>query len=113
MKHLKTMEIRNEIRSPRSISISVISEGAFCVWTKEEVQNLLGGDADLFIWLYDIRPQGNVEHSKDLHGELKGKVRRGGKEYSIIDYLIIWHASIVRISSDKSIRLKKRLDISN
>lgn len=48
-------------------------EGAFCVWTQDEIQSLLGSKnlvasegatvtlADLICHHFDIRPQGNVD----------------------------------------------------
>jgi len=46
------------------------AEGAFYVWTHQEIQQLLGEDAELFCTCYWIKPQGNAE---DPHGELLGK----------------------------------------
>ncbi|MGE5360727.1 MAG: thioredoxin domain-containing protein, partial [Bacteroidales bacterium] len=47
------------------------SEGAFYVWTAEEVKQLLGEDAALACARFGIREHGNVE--SDPHGELAGK----------------------------------------
>jgi uncharacterized protein YyaL (SSP411 family) len=50
------------------------AEGAFFVWTKEEVDVVLEtGDAALFCEHYGVRPNGNVDPSSDPHGELTGK----------------------------------------
>ncbi|XP_067006660.1 spermatogenesis-associated protein 20 isoform X2 [Anabrus simplex] len=57
-------------------------EGAFCVWTYDEVQQLLskpveGHDsvtlADVFCFHYDVKPQGNVNPYQDPHHELKNQ----------------------------------------
>ncbi len=49
-------------------------EGAFFVWTKEEIEAALEiGEAALFCEHYGIRQNGNVEPSSDPHGELAGK----------------------------------------
>lgn len=58
-------------------------EGAFYVWTMDEVQRVLssagvagcGGRsaADLFAVCYDVQPAGNVERAQDPHGELTGQ----------------------------------------
>jgi uncharacterized protein YyaL (SSP411 family) len=48
-------------------------EGAFYVWTKEEVDSALGADADVFNYLYGIQVDGNVPPGADPHGELLGK----------------------------------------
>ena len=50
------------------------AEGAFFVWSKEEVEEALGKrDAELFCEHYGIRKNGNVNPSSDPHGELVGK----------------------------------------
>jgi uncharacterized protein YyaL (SSP411 family) len=36
-------------------------EGKFYVWTFDEVEDLLGGDAELFSAVYDVTPEGNWE----------------------------------------------------
>lgn len=41
-------------------------EGKFYVWNYDEVQKLLGPDADLFCQYYDITPGGNWEHQSIL-----------------------------------------------
>jgi uncharacterized protein YyaL (SSP411 family) len=48
-------------------------EGAFYVWTHEEVKEVLGEDRlDEFCVVYGIEPGGNVSPSSDPHGELDG-----------------------------------------
>jgi hypothetical protein len=47
------------------------TEGAFYVWTDEEVGRLLGGDADPFRHRFGVRPGGNAPH--DPHGEFAGR----------------------------------------
>jgi len=55
-------------------------EGAFCVWTMEEVKQLLGASvegtdktlADVVIHHYNMKEGGNVDPSGDPHGELRG-----------------------------------------
>lgn len=37
------------------------SEGAFYVWTAEEVQEVLGQHAELFMAHYYVKPNGNVD----------------------------------------------------
>ncbi|KAI0227359.1 Spermatogenesis-associated protein 20 [Lamellibrachia satsuma] len=57
-------------------------EGAFCVWTENEVRDILTEsipdhagvtEADVICHHYDIRKQGNVTPGQDPHGELTGK----------------------------------------
>ena len=45
-------------------------EGAFYVWTAEDIDALLGADAAAFKVYYGVEPNGNAE---DPHGELTGK----------------------------------------
>jgi len=52
------------------------AEGAFYVWTKEEIEEVLGGgmspsDAEFFCAHYDVKPGGNV--ANDPQGEFGGK----------------------------------------
>lgn len=42
-------------------------EGKFYVWSHQEVQELLGKDADLFCSFYDVTPGGNWEGANILH----------------------------------------------
>ncbi|CAI2343790.1 unnamed protein product [Caenorhabditis sp. 36 PRJEB53466] len=56
------------------------AEGAFCVWEKEEIRQLLGdkniGEArmfDVFCDYFDVEDGGNVGRGSDPHGELKEK----------------------------------------
>uniref|UniRef100_A0A1I7T1V4 Thioredox_DsbH domain-containing protein n=1 Tax=Caenorhabditis tropicalis TaxID=1561998 RepID=A0A1I7T1V4_9PELO len=55
-------------------------EGAFCVWEKDEIKNVLKektvGDAnlfDVFCDYFDVEDNGNVSRSSDPHGELRNK----------------------------------------
>ncbi|XP_029456500.1 spermatogenesis-associated protein 20 isoform X2 [Rhinatrema bivittatum] len=58
-------------------------EGAFCVWTAEEIQQLLPEPvsealekttmAEIFMYHYGVREDGNVAQIQDPHGELTGK----------------------------------------
>jgi uncharacterized protein YyaL (SSP411 family) len=47
------------------------AEGAFYVWTKEEIVAQLGTDAEFFCTHFDVKPDGNV--ANDPHGEFGGK----------------------------------------
>jgi uncharacterized protein YyaL (SSP411 family) len=47
------------------------AEGAFYVWTKDEIDAVLGGDAAFFCTHYGVKPGGNVE--QDPQGEFTGK----------------------------------------
>ncbi len=49
------------------------AEGAFYVWTREELQKELGPDFEPFAFRYGVRPEGNSPAGSDPHGELKGK----------------------------------------
>ncbi|XP_046422311.1 spermatogenesis-associated protein 20 isoform X1 [Neodiprion fabricii] len=57
-------------------------EGAFYVWTYGDIKSLLGKPipgkkdlelSDLFAFHYNVKPEGNVGHLQDPHGELKGQ----------------------------------------
>jgi uncharacterized protein YyaL (SSP411 family) len=42
-------------------------EGKFFVWSREEMQDILGGDAELFCSIYDVTAEGNWEGHNILH----------------------------------------------
>jgi uncharacterized protein YyaL (SSP411 family) len=46
-------------------------EGAFYIWSAEEIRRIAGADAALFEQRYGVREGGNVDH--DPHGEFTGK----------------------------------------
>lgn len=48
-------------------------EGAYYVWTSEEIDVLLGNNSALFKQVYAVKPEGNSPAGSDPHGELKGK----------------------------------------
>ncbi|GAB5588575.1 hypothetical protein Unana1_03475 [Umbelopsis nana] len=49
-------------------------EGAFCVWKKSELKDILGDtDADIFSHHFGVEDNGNVDPAQDPHGELMGK----------------------------------------
>jgi uncharacterized protein YyaL (SSP411 family) len=49
-------------------------EGAFYVWTKSEIEEILGGErAPIFNEYYGVKPEGNSPPSGDPHGEFRGK----------------------------------------
>ncbi|MDD2763037.1 MAG: thioredoxin domain-containing protein [Opitutaceae bacterium] len=49
------------------------AEGAFYVWTKEEIGRALGPDAEWFCVHYGVVDGGNVPEARDPHGEFRGK----------------------------------------
>src|SRR5204862_3560172 len=48
-------------------------EGAFYVWTKDEVDTTLGVSAEVFNFHYAVKAEGNVPAGGDPHGEFTGK----------------------------------------
>jgi uncharacterized protein YyaL (SSP411 family) len=49
------------------------AEGAFYVWTKQEIDDALGDEASTFSVHYGVEENGNVPDGADPHGELRGK----------------------------------------
>ena len=47
-------------------------EGAYYVWRKEEIDEVLGTDAELLNKVYGVEPEGNSPEGSDPHGELQG-----------------------------------------
>jgi uncharacterized protein YyaL (SSP411 family) len=48
-------------------------EGAFYVWSKDEIDSALGTSAELFNYHYGVKPAGNVPSGGDPHAEFTGK----------------------------------------
>jgi len=48
-------------------------EGAFYVWSKDEVDAALGDSAEIFNFHYAVKAEGNVPSGGDPHGEFTGK----------------------------------------
>ena len=49
------------------------AEGAFYVWTREEIDAALGTDAEFFAAHFGVKTGGNVDPARDPQGELAGK----------------------------------------
>ncbi|WRT68799.1 uncharacterized protein IL334_005779 [Kwoniella shivajii] len=49
------------------------SEGAFYIWDKEELDEILGVDAAIVESYFGVEKGGNVELQHDAHGEMRGK----------------------------------------
>jgi uncharacterized protein YyaL (SSP411 family) len=49
------------------------AEGAFYVWTKQEIDDALGEDAPIFSFHYGLEENGNAPAGADPHGEFVGK----------------------------------------
>src|SRR5205823_10090020 len=49
------------------------AEGAFYVWTKQEIDDALDEDAGVFSFHYGVEENGNVPAGADPHGEFVGK----------------------------------------
>jgi uncharacterized protein len=52
---------------------AVKREGAFYVWTKEEIDSALGEDREVFAFHYGIEPEGNAPSGSDPHKEFERK----------------------------------------
>jgi uncharacterized protein len=62
----------SEIDAPRA-PLQKTAEGAFYVWTKQEIDDALGDEAATFSSHYGVEENGNVPAGADPHGELRGK----------------------------------------
>src|SRR4029078_8202743 len=49
------------------------AEGAFYVWTKKEIDDVLGEYAELFDYKYGVEESGNAPEGSDPQGEFRGK----------------------------------------
>lgn len=59
--------------SPLDATGAAHAEGAFYVWSAEELQALLGEDYALCAAHFGIQPGGNVAPAQDPHGEFRGR----------------------------------------
>lgn len=50
------------------------AEGAFYIWDKSEIDEALGGDAEVVAYFFGVKENGNVSAKHDMHGEMTGKV---------------------------------------
>ena len=48
-------------------------EGAFYVWTERQIDDSLGGDADILKFRYGVRPNGNAPEGSDPHGDFRSQ----------------------------------------
>ncbi|KAI4341702.1 hypothetical protein MLD38_026394 [Melastoma candidum] len=76
-------------------------EGAFYIWTNQEVEQVLGEHADLFKDHYYIKPSGNCDLSRhsDPHNEFQGK------------NVLIERSDVAALASKYGLALEKYLDI--
>ena len=49
------------------------AEGAFYIWTKEEIDSALGAAAEMFDFHYGVQPHGNAPEGSDPQDEFRGK----------------------------------------
>ncbi|KAI0938399.1 hypothetical protein AcV5_000091 [Taiwanofungus camphoratus] len=52
---------------------TVKKEGAFYVWTAQQLNEVLRDDADMFKWHFGVKEEGNCDPRHDIQGELKGQ----------------------------------------
>ena len=60
-------------KSGDSAPPSKTAEGAFYVWTKKEIDDALGDDAEMFDFHYGVQAHGNAPEGSDPHDEFRGK----------------------------------------
>ncbi len=64
--------VQHELTSPEGAFYASLDadsegeEGKYYVWTKEEIEKALGGDADVFSIYYNVTAAGNWEHAKNI-----------------------------------------------
>jgi uncharacterized protein YyaL (SSP411 family) len=63
---------RDSVGDPRP-PLQKKAEGAFYVWTKDEIEAALGPSAEIFNFHYSVKAEGNVAPGGDPHGEFTSK----------------------------------------
>ena len=57
-----------------STGSTVKKEGAFYVWTAQQLDEILGDRSLAFKYHYGVKPDGNCDPRHDIQGELTGQV---------------------------------------
>ena len=102
--------VKRELTSPEGGFYSSLDadsegkEGKFYVWTKEEIKNILGKDADLFNDYYGVTEQGNWESGENILDINFGE-KNLEKKYDLSPEELLQ-----KIDSLKKIVLKKRTE---
>jgi uncharacterized protein YyaL (SSP411 family) len=88
------------------------SEGAFYVWTLEEIREALGDDRTAeFCAVYGVEPEGNVPAGSDPHGELEGRnvlIRRLSLTEATARFQRPVEMMQGRLAEDRSVLLARR-----
>ncbi|WWC91430.1 uncharacterized protein L201_006376 [Kwoniella dendrophila CBS 6074] len=88
------------------------SEGAFYIWDKTELDEILGENAKLIETFYGVKEDGNVDLQHDAHGEMTGKnILHQAKTYAEISIQFNQTEEEVKeIVKSGSAKLKERRD---
>ncbi|WVW79178.1 hypothetical protein I302_101144 [Kwoniella bestiolae CBS 10118] len=88
------------------------SEGAFYIWDKKELDEVLGEDAEVVGYLFGVKEGGNVDMQHDMHGEMTGKnILYQAKEYAEVAAKFDKTDDQVRgIIKNSMVKLKERRD---
>ena len=78
-------------------------EGKFYVWTKAEIDKILGNDAELFCHYYHVEPNGNWEHGNNILHVTETNLDTKAKLQSAIDKLMAARDKRIRPGLDDKI----------
>jgi uncharacterized protein YyaL (SSP411 family) len=86
-------------------------EGAFYVWSKEEINEALGADAALFNRIYGVEAAGNSPEGSDPHGELTGLntlIRRCSDERAAEEFKLTSAEAGATLARCRAVLLERR-----
>lgn len=86
-------------------------EGKFYIWTKDEIENIVGEESSLIMEYYNVHPQGNWEDKKNiLH--VKESAEAFAKKYDLneTDFKEILQQSNIKLLKARNSRIRPGLD---
>lgn len=108
--------IENEMRSSEGGFYSALDadsegvEGKFYVWTKEEIEQILGEEAKLFCEFYGVTEQGNWEHTNILHVPVPMAEFASTKNLSVEELSYQLNTSSAKLLMERKNRVRPSLD---
>ncbi|NJN34491.1 MAG: thioredoxin domain-containing protein [Saprospiraceae bacterium] len=85
-------------------------EGKFYVWSKSEIEQILGDDAALFCQFYDISEEGNWEETNILHRDLGYEIFAKNKGLEVSFLKNNFRESRDKLLKVRDLRIKPGLD---
>ena len=85
-------------------------EGKFYVWSKKEIDSILGVDSKLFCELYDVTEEGNWEETNILNLPVSIEQFCNDRNFEEVDLLIKMHENKTKLLVERNKRIRPGLD---